>query len=148
MARPVAGSSNGRTPDSGSGSQGSSPCPAAPASPLPKRAFASLESSRGLASNRDATRLQPPVASLSLAADNADLLPALLLVVGLVLGLVVARWWALIAPVAFAVYVAIESEVDELPPWLLGVLYGLVGAVGVAAGVLLRRFATQRRDPS
>src|SRR5947209_17122711 len=26
---PVAGSSNGRTPDSGSGSQGSSPCPAA-----------------------------------------------------------------------------------------------------------------------
>jgi hypothetical protein len=27
--RPVAGSSNGRTPDSGSGSQGSSPCPAA-----------------------------------------------------------------------------------------------------------------------
>src|SRR6266540_994807 len=29
MARAVAGSSNGRTPDSGSGSQGSSPCPAA-----------------------------------------------------------------------------------------------------------------------
>ena len=29
MPRPVAGSSNGRTPDSGSGSQGSSPCPAA-----------------------------------------------------------------------------------------------------------------------
>ncbi len=29
MRRPVAGSSNGRTPDSGSGSQGSSPCPAA-----------------------------------------------------------------------------------------------------------------------
>src|SRR6266516_792039 len=29
MADPVAGSSNGRTPDSGSGSQGSSPCPAA-----------------------------------------------------------------------------------------------------------------------
>ncbi len=29
MRPPVAGSSNGRTPDSGSGSQGSSPCPAA-----------------------------------------------------------------------------------------------------------------------
>src|SRR5580765_3243560 len=33
MRRPVAGSSNGRTPDSGSGSQGSSPCPAALQSP-------------------------------------------------------------------------------------------------------------------
>src|SRR5205814_1992074 len=31
--RPVAGSSNGRTPDSGSGSRGSSPCPAASGGP-------------------------------------------------------------------------------------------------------------------
>jgi hypothetical protein len=43
MPRPIAGSSNGRTPDSGSGSQGSSPCPAALEGPLPKRAFASLD---------------------------------------------------------------------------------------------------------
>jgi hypothetical protein len=42
MATRAAGSSNGRTPDSGSGSQGSSPCPAASKSPLRKRAFASL----------------------------------------------------------------------------------------------------------
>jgi hypothetical protein len=42
-----------------------------------------------------------------------------------------------------AVYIAIESNVDEVPPWFLGVLYGLFGAVGIAAGVLLRRFASR-----
>jgi hypothetical protein len=59
----------------------------------------------------------------------------------------VARWWALIAPAAFAIYIAIVSEVDEVPPWFLGALYGIVGAAGVAAGILLRRFANRNANP-
>jgi hypothetical protein len=65
MPRPVAGSSNGRTPDSGSGSQGSSPCPAASQSPLPKRAFAFPGLSRRATRKRVATRLQPAIAARS-----------------------------------------------------------------------------------
>jgi hypothetical protein len=57
------------------------------------------------------------------------------------LGFILGRWWALLAPAALAVYVAVESGVDEVPPWFLGVLDGMLGAAGVAAGVLLRRFA-------
>jgi hypothetical protein len=76
------------------------------------------------------------------------LLPILLLVVGFTLGLLVARWWALIAPAALGIYVAIVSEVDEVPPWFLGVLYGIFGAAGVAAGVSLRRFANRNAKPS
>jgi hypothetical protein len=75
---------------------------------------------------------------------HANLLPLLLIVAGLLFGLAVGRWWALAAPVAFAAYVAAESNVDEIPPWFLGMAYGLIGAAGVAAGILLRRFAGRR----
>jgi len=61
---------------------------------------------------------------------------------------VVGRWWALLAPVAFAIYIALESGVDEVPPWFLGVLYGLIGAAGVVAGVWVRRFADRNAKPS
>jgi F0F1-type ATP synthase beta subunit len=51
-------------------------------------------------------------------------------------------------PAAFAVYIAVESEVDEVPPLVLGVLYGLLGAAGVGTGVLIRRFVKRNAKPS
>ena len=59
--------------------------------------------------------------------------------VGLVVGLLVGRRWALLAAVAFGVYVAAASEVDEVSPAFLGLIYVIVGAAGITAGVALRR---------
>jgi hypothetical protein len=77
------------------------------------------------------------------AAHNPVLILPLLIVVGLAAGMIVGRWWALVAPAAFAVYVAVESKVDEVPPLFLGALYGLVGAAAVGAGVLARRLVSR-----
>ena len=77
------------------------------------------------------------------AADNPVLILPLLTVVGLVVGIIVGRWWALAVPAAFAVYIAVESEVDAVPPLLLGALYGLVGAVAVGVGILTRRLVSR-----
>jgi hypothetical protein len=57
---------------------------------------------------------------------------------GLVVGLVVGRWWALVVPAGFGVYIALVSKV-EVPPVLLGAVYAAISALGVAAGVFLRR---------
>jgi hypothetical protein len=59
---------------------------------------------------------------------------------GLVLGLVIGRWWALLGAVAVAAYVAVISEV-EVSRWVLAFGYGAIAAASVAAGVLLRRLA-------
>ena len=59
--------------------------------------------------------------------------------VGLIVGFFVGRWWALLAPLGFGVWVWTASGVDEVPPWFLGAVYAIAGCVGVAVGVLLRR---------
>jgi hypothetical protein len=59
---------------------------------------------------------------------------------GLVLGFVAGRWWALLAALGVAAYVAVVSEV-EVSRWFLAVAYGAVAAGSIAAGVLVRRFA-------
>jgi hypothetical protein len=69
------------------------------------------------------------------------IVPALI-AAGLVLGLVVGRWWALVAAVAVAAYVAVVSEV-EVSRWVLALGYGAIAAASIGAGVLLRRFATR-----
>jgi predicted membrane protein len=53
-------------------------------------------------------------------------------------GLIVGRWWALAAAVGVGVWIALVSEV-EVSAWFLGVVYGALAAVGIAAGILLRR---------
>jgi hypothetical protein len=58
----------------------------------------------------------------------------------LAVGLVIGRWWALLAALGVAVWVIVVSEV-EVSRWFLGPAYGAVTAAAVAAGVLLRRFA-------
>jgi hypothetical protein len=64
---------------------------------------------------------------------------------GLALGHLVGRWWALVAPAALGVWVAIESEV-EVNPTVLGLAYALIGGAGVALGVALRRVRERRKD--
>jgi hypothetical protein len=58
---------------------------------------------------------------------------------GLILGFVVGRWWTLAAPVGIGIYIAVASEVDEVPPWFLGAAYGALAAVGITLGVAFRR---------
>lgn len=62
---------------------------------------------------------------------------------GLVLGLVIGRWWALLGAVGVAVWLAVVSEV-EVSRWFLAAAYGVAAAVSIAAGVLLRRVGGRR----
>jgi hypothetical protein len=61
-----------------------------------------------------------------------------LVAIGLVVGLAVGRWWALLTAVALGVWIALVSEV-EVPPWLLGLGYCVLSGAGIALGVLIRR---------
>jgi hypothetical protein len=64
---------------------------------------------------------------------------------GLVIGLLAGRWWIVFAPVAFGAWVATATEVDEVPPWFLGLAYGLAAVIGAVVGVYVRRVAVRRR---
>jgi hypothetical protein len=63
---------------------------------------------------------------------------------GLLLGLVVGRWWALLAAAGLGVWVGVGAEV-EVSSWLLGVGYAILAAGGIIAGVLLRRLLARDR---
>jgi uncharacterized membrane protein len=64
----------------------------------------------------------------------------LIVIGGLVVGLIVGRWWALIAAVGFGVWAWTVSEL-EVPDWFIGLVYGLLAAIGIALGVIARRLA-------
>jgi hypothetical protein len=66
------------------------------------------------------------------------MLAAVLIVIGFVLGLAL-RWWGLGPTAVFAVWIGRASEVDVVDPWLLGLMYAAVVAIGVGLGVLTRR---------
>ena len=57
---------------------------------------------------------------------------------GLILGLVVGRWWTLAAAVGLGLWIAITTDVDEVSPWFLGSAYGALAA-GIAVGVVMRQ---------
>ncbi len=59
------------------------------------------------------------------------------LVLGLVIGLAVGRWWALALAIGPALWVGVGADVD-IPDWAIGLLYGAITAGGIAAGVFLR----------
>ena len=59
------------------------------------------------------------------------------LVLGLVLGLAIGRWWALVLAIGPGLWVGIGADVD-IPDWALGLLYFGITAAGIAAGVALR----------
>lgn len=58
-------------------------------------------------------------------------------VIGVVIGLVVGRWWALVAAIAFAAWIWRTMEV-EAPSWVLALGYGGIAALGIAGGVVVR----------
>jgi hypothetical protein len=57
---------------------------------------------------------------------------------GFLLGLVVARWWALGAAAAVGIWIALVSEV-EVPGWFLGAMYAGLTGIGITAGVSTRK---------
>jgi hypothetical protein len=59
------------------------------------------------------------------------------LVLGLVVGLAIGRWWALLLAIGPGLWVGWGAEVD-IPDWLLGLIYAGITAAGIAAGVALR----------
>lgn len=62
----------------------------------------------------------------------------LLFAAGLVVGLLVGGWWALVAPIAFGVWVGLVTEV-EVGGLFLGTAYAVISGAGTAAGVGLRK---------
>jgi len=66
---------------------------------------------------------------------------------GLLLGLIVGRWWVLVVAAGAGVWVALTEEVEVDGAWL-GFAYGVASAVGILIGVLLRRFANRSANPS
>jgi hypothetical protein len=45
----------------------------------------------------------------------------------------------LVGALGVGVWIALVNEV-EVPGWFLGLAYGVIAAVGIAGGILLRRF--------
>jgi uncharacterized membrane protein YccC len=68
-------------------------------------------------------------------------------VAGLMLGLALGRWWTLIAAAGIGIWIAVASEVDEVPPWFLGAAYAVLAASAIAVGVVVRKRMRLRRYP-
>ena len=61
------------------------------------------------------------------------------LFVSFVLGAVVGRWWfALVLGCGVGLWIALSTDVDEVPAWLLGGGYGVLAVAGATLGVLVR----------
>jgi hypothetical protein len=71
----------------------------------------------------------------------------ILVLAGLILGLAVGRWWTLVAAAGIGVWIAVVSEVDEVPPWFLGAAYAVLAASGIAVGVAVRKRTRLRPYP-
>ena len=71
---------------------------------------------------------------------------AVTFVLGPILGLLVGRWWALIAALTVFVWIWTRTGVDEVAPWALALMYAIVTSAGIAAGVL-GRAALRRSGP-
>jgi hypothetical protein len=54
------------------------------------------------------------------------------------MGLLVGRWWTLLAAVGIGAWIGRTTEV-ELSHWFLGLGYAAVAAVGIAGGLGVRR---------
>jgi hypothetical protein len=67
---------------------------------------------------------------------------AAVVVLGFVVGVVVGRWWALVAAIIFGAWIWSESTL-EVSAWFIGSAYAGIAAAGIAAGVLLRKFVAR-----
>jgi hypothetical protein len=59
--------------------------------------------------------------------------------IGFLIGLIVGRWWAVLAGVGFGIWIGVRTPVVDVPPWLLGLSFGVVASGAIAAGVAIRR---------
>ena len=78
------------------------------------------------------------------AATVLVMLVALVLGCGFAVGLLVGRWWALLAALVVGVWVASVTEV-EVSHWFLGAVYAGIAGLGIGLGVGLRRRFKPRR---
>jgi hypothetical protein len=89
-----------------------------------------------------------PAASLVSPAQAAHhswiVVAAALVAGGLILGLIVGRWWALTAAAAVWLVIALTGDFDG-PAWAVGIGMALLAALGVAIGVLIRSIAKPSR---
>jgi hypothetical protein len=68
---------------------------------------------------------------------------AVLIGVGFALGLIVGRWWVILACVGVGAWIGLSEEL-EIPGWYLGLVYAALSGLGLAAGILVRRNLTRR----
>jgi hypothetical protein len=66
--------------------------------------------------------------------------------IGLIVGLLVGRWWALVCALGVFLWVGVGFEVDVPSIWVLALIYAGIAAAGIAAGVL-GRAALRRSGP-
>ena len=69
----------------------------------------------------------------------------MLIVGGLVLGLVLGRWWALLASVGLGLWVGLTEEI-EVSGSYLGLVYAAISGLGIMLGIVLRRLVFARGD--
>jgi hypothetical protein len=74
-------------------------------------------------------------------ADTQEILVAVLIGAGFVLGIVLGRWWALLASLGLGAWIGVTSELDV--HWWLGAVYAAYSGLGIAAGVLFRRYVAK-----
>jgi hypothetical protein len=72
------------------------------------------------------------------AWDTDEVVEAVVFGGGFLMGLLVGRWWALLAAVGFGVWIAATVHV-EVPAWFLGMGCAAIAGVGIAGGVGARR---------
>jgi len=59
--------------------------------------------------------------------------------IGFLIGLAIGRWWALGIAAGFGIWIGVETHVDEVPHWFLGLADGAIAALCIAAGIAARR---------
>jgi hypothetical protein len=77
-------------------------------------------------------------------ADGIGIVVVVLVTAGLLLGVLVGRWWILPAAAPVGVWIALTAEIEAVPGWYLGLVYAGLSGLGIASGVLLRRLARLR----
>jgi hypothetical protein len=70
--------------------------------------------------------------------------PVILLGGGVLLGLLVGRWWALIGPAGVGSWAGLPFTDLEVPAAWIGFAFAGLGAIGVVVGLVLRRFVLRR----